>query len=654
MKKIYILASAAMFVSAVSAQKISVDHKPTSVLETSAKGTEKINKKAPGDVFWYEDFANGIAGNSVDGFDSPIGGAWTRGFTGATDYSTVWRFDTQGPQGSLLVERPFLSESSSNGWMTFDSNKQTDDDPNTNAQGYLTMDGYLESPAIDISGTGTTSLELELNQNFITCCSGAAYPVGIFVGYFDSGSGDYVWTKKNSGNTSHNSWAPGANLTATGYTAEVRRINIACEASLAAANTNEIKVRFHWNQEINASNNYYAWMVDDIKIKEAGGFDANLFNMYSGDIFNDYEYYAIPDIQITNYPLIVEGQISNQGGGDLTGVALEVTVTNESTSSQVHNSTSPPQNITVCDGEASIVYNTTFIPTDNAVYNVELNVTLNETDEVPGNNTRSRKFEKTAFEFGHYNPDSPNTGVDQVNDGSNAGRQMSAYAIYEDATIYGMYVYFQNGTGTNVNTVDQIAKISIRDFADGVTVIRDQEFVLCANCINTVMPIRFNNPLNVFAGEFYYASVDAFGGGDIMVIAADYDGDDDNSSLLDINGTIFGASHDPYVNLSFDPSIETLLSLNEIKNNNGLSLMQNIPNPATFSTEIRYSLGNTANVTLEVVDVTGKVIATHTLGMRAAGDHSFELNTSDFADGIYYYTLTAGADRLSNKMVVRK
>jgi hypothetical protein len=649
MKKIYILASASMFVSAVSAQKISVDQKPVHASEISAKSTETINKKAPGDVFWYEDFANGVAGNSVDGDNNPIGGAWTRGFTGSTDYSAVWNFN-QNPRGQYESNLPFLSESASNGWMIFDANYQTDQD---NPGGFITIDGYLESPAIDITSMGTNALVLEVQQTYRTCCSGAAYPVGIFVGYYDNGSASWVWTKKNSGNAAHNTYP--ASRTSSGYNAERREINIACEASLAAANTGEIKVRFHWNSELNGSNSYYMWMIDDVRIKEAGGFDANLYKMYSGDIFSDFEYYAIPDGQIINYPLVVDGRISNQGGGDLTGVQLDVTVTNDVTSSVVHTSSSPQQNITVCDGEGAILYNTGFIPTDDAVYTVQLAVSTNEADEVSGNNMRSKKFEKTAYEFGHYNPSSPDVGIDVVNDGSNPGRVMSAYAIYEDATIYGFYVYFLNGTtAASTNTVDQIAKISIRDAADAVSIIREQEFILCSNCINKVMPIRFENPLNVFAGDFFYASLDAFGGGDVLVVAADYDGDDDNSTLLDINGTIFGASQDPYVNLSFDPNIETLLSLNDIKNTNGLSLMQNIPNPATFSTEIRYALGNTANVTLEVVDVTGKVIATHALGMRAAGDHSFELNTSDFADGIYYYTLTAGSDRLSNKMVVRK
>ncbi len=648
MKKIYILASAAMFVSSVSAQKISVDKKPTHGTESSANGTQTINKKAPGDVFWYEDFANGVAGNSVDGAGNPIGGGWTRGFTGATDYSTVWNFN-QNPRGQYEQNLPLLSESRTNGFMIFDANYQTDQENNN---GFITIDGYLESPVIDITSMGTNALVLELQQSYRTCCSGAAYPVGIFVGYFDNGVGDYVWTKKSSGNTSHNTYP--AARTSTGYTAEVRQINIACEASLAAANTGEIKVRFHWNSELNASNSYYMWMLDDVRIKEAGGFDANLFNMYSGDIANDFEYYAIPDGQIINYPLVVDGRISNQGGGDLTGVQLDVTVTNDGTSSVEHTSSSPQQNITVCDGEGAILYNTGYIPTDNAVYTVELSVSTNETDEVPSNNTRSKKFEKTAFEFGHYNPFSPNIGIDVVNDGNNPGRVMSAYAIYEDAIIYGIYIYLLNGT-TSLNTVGQIANVSIRDAADGVTVIRTQEFTVCAACVDTdgtatreVMFVRFDNPLPVFAGDVYYASLDAFGGGDVMVVAADYDADDDNSTLLDINGTIFGASQDHYVNLSFDPTVGT----NELAKNR-MSL-ENAPNPAANSTEIRYSLATAANVTLEVVDITGKVISTTNLGNKGAGAFNYELNTSNLSDGIYFYSITAGSEKITNKLIVRK
>jgi hypothetical protein len=345
----------------VSAQVI--NSIPQHSISKSQNTKVKITKKAPGDVFWYEDFANGVAGNSVDGSGNPIGGGWTRGFTGATDYSTVWNFN-QNPRGQYEQNLPLLSESQANGWMVFDANYQTDQENNN---GFITIDGYLESPVIDISGMGTTALEVEIQHSYRTCCSGAAYPVGIFVGYFDVGSGSWIWTRKNSGNNSHNLYP--APRTETGYEAEIREINITDVAQAASINNNLIKVRFHWNSELNASNSYYMWMIDDVRIKEIANFDASLTEIYTGDLINDFDYYAIPESQISNHTYSIYGAISNKGGSNLTGVRLNTSFIDVNTSTVVNTSSSSSFSLNAAD-ETVVIYNTGFKPINNGVYDV--------------------------------------------------------------------------------------------------------------------------------------------------------------------------------------------------------------------------------------------------------------------------------------------
>ena len=93
--------------------------------------------------------------------------------------------------------------------------------------------------------------------------------------------------------------------------------------------------------------------------------------------------------------------------------------------------------------------------------------------------------------------------------------------------------------------------------------------------------------------------------------------------------------------------VEDLVSSN-------LTLGQNVPNPTSNSTSINYSLNESANVNFEIVDITGKVIYTENMGNKGAGLYSINLNTADYAAGVYYYTMTAGADKLTCKMMVTK
>lgn len=84
-----------------------------------------------------------------------------------------------------------------------------------------------------------------------------------------------------------------------------------------------------------------------------------------------------------------------------------------------------------------------------------------------------------------------------------------------------------------------------------------------------------------------------------------------------------------------------------------ISMDQNMPNPANGGTTIKYNLaGNGNNVTLEVYDITGQLIESVDQGSRAAGQHSIDLNTTNYAAGVYFYTLNVDGVKVTKKMVI--
>jgi hypothetical protein len=94
-------------------------------------------------------------------------------------------------------------------------------------------------------------------------------------------------------------------------------------------------------------------------------------------------------------------------------------------------------------------------------------------------------------------------------------------------------------------------------------------------------------------------------------------------------------------------------SVNEFNSSN-LSLEQNIPTPSNDITSINYSLKNSAEVSWQISDITGKIIHSEKAGNKGEGEYSLEINTSCFAPGIYYYTVIADSDRLTRKMIVTR
>ena len=84
------------------------------------------------------------------------------------------------------------------------------------------------------------------------------------------------------------------------------------------------------------------------------------------------------------------------------------------------------------------------------------------------------------------------------------------------------------------------------------------------------------------------------------------------------------------------------------------SLGPNYPNPFNPSTTIRYSIPRTAHVTLAVLDILGREIATVFDGIQQAGGHSVQFDAQHLSSGVYMYRLTSGSFVQTRKMLVLK
>jgi hypothetical protein len=87
---------------------------------------------------------------------------------------------------------------------------------------------------------------------------------------------------------------------------------------------------------------------------------------------------------------------------------------------------------------------------------------------------------------------------------------------------------------------------------------------------------------------------------------------------------------------------------------NSFALSQNYPNPFNPSTMLNYTLPQKSNVTLKVYDVLGKEVANLVNATQEAGNHSVNFNASKLASGLYIYTLKAGNNVMSKKMMLLK
>ncbi len=75
-------------------------------------------------------------------------------------------------------------------------------------------------------------------------------------------------------------------------------------------------------------------------------------------------------------------------------------------------------------------------------------------------------------------------------------------------------------------------------------------------------------------------------------------------------------------------------------------------NPFNLTTAISYSLPVTSSVSLQLYDITGRNIQTLYKGKKEAGIHRTMLNTSDLPSGLYFIRLEAGADVVTQKVML--
>ena len=84
-----------------------------------------------------------------------------------------------------------------------------------------------------------------------------------------------------------------------------------------------------------------------------------------------------------------------------------------------------------------------------------------------------------------------------------------------------------------------------------------------------------------------------------------------------------------------------------------VSVSSNYPNPFTGETRFDINLKSKSNVTVEVYNVLGKVVKTINAGNLNTGAHTIKIDASGLSSGVYTYTVTVGAEKLTGKMMIK-
>ena len=95
-----------------------------------------------------------------------------------------------------------------------------------------------------------------------------------------------------------------------------------------------------------------------------------------------------------------------------------------------------------------------------------------------------------------------------------------------------------------------------------------------------------------------------------------------------------------------------VVGLKENENRNITSVAQNYPNPFSQTSRVEVNLNTKTELRLVVTNLIGQQVMTMDRGVVAAGAHQFIIDGTQLGSGIYFYTVYAGEESVTRKMVV--
>jgi hypothetical protein len=105
-------------------------------------------------------------------------------------------------------------------------------------------------------------------------------------------------------------------------------------------------------------------------------------------------------------------------------------------------------------------------------------------------------------------------------------------------------------------------------------------------------------------------------------------------------------------NFSFTDADFLITDVKETENTNLTAVSQNYPNPFSNTSTIQVNLERKASLKMVVSNILGQQVMEINRGEVPAGTHQFEIDGSKLGNGIYFYTVTAGQESMTRKMIV--
>jgi hypothetical protein len=393
-----------------------------------------------------------------------------------------------------------------------------------------------------------------------------------------------------------------------------------------AANPTTVWARFRYE-----STDDYFWMVDDVAFTE--GYDDNLIvdQTFMSMGPQGLDYYMIPNNQISE--VTFGAYVTNSGINDQNATKLGVAVT-ENGAPIYADSSAAIDVVAFARDSFSIVSPNGWTPAADKEYDVVYGVgpitdqdLLDNTDTLYNVMTGGNVF---ARDNGLL------TGaVSFVGDAQQATVAGNIFDVMGDMSIGRIQVGISSNAPDDSKIIVRLTKWNGSEY---VFVEESDEYTITAADKGSIVEVRLNSLVDLFAGD------------DIELLVA-HDGSVPIwTAQVGFGAQLYsGGSPSAQNSVFVVRGVYDFVGLDENVTN---VMVSAYPNPATDNVNITYSVSQESNVSVSVVSVTGKVVYSNNVGNVAAGKYNENINSSEFANGVYFYTLTVNGEETTKKLII--
>jgi hypothetical protein len=504
------------------------------------------------------------------------------------------------------------------------------------------IDGEIISPTIPISGI-TNSIGLEFNTEAMFCCNYQELPFGVSVSLDDG----LTWTdtlvidlgiERNVG---------------TKETANPLFKQINLDAIVPAGFSGNLKIKFVWegvNTDTNGQyNTHYFWLLDDVVLFEIPSDDVALIQGWHGDIINDWEYSILPVTQSAAMEMIPGVVLTNQGVNSQTiDITCEI-----SDGSSIVNTTIV--NHTIASGVTDTVwFSTGFMPSTIGTYTPTFSVPAD--DDLADNSITVSELNVHANLMAHdygaitsvgWSPTSTSATTVLRAEAPHAYGNIYTPAVNQD--IYGIDAWIGSTTTVGLYLLARVQEMTGTSIQDPLTLITQIDHTVAAGEPGSVVTFTFPVGETLEAGKSYIIDlfkVDATNAGERFYVGrSSSKGEDDDYSTANFgpygaaNAVNYynGWGYAPYIRANFDASLSVATNTLE-----GVSVY---PNPSAG--QITISNKNKFNNTIEVYDLTGKLVSSH----KPSTESKTTLSISQA--GVYLVNIQNENGRMVERVVIQ-